>query len=60
MNAVISETIKAKKLLGFGKQIPELPAQRKFVSKECHAHSNAHSNAHKPPKTVAPTVLMLE
>jgi len=30
--------------------------QRKFVSVECHAHSNAH----KPPKTVAPTVLMLK
>jgi len=34
-------------------QIPELLAQRKFV---CHAHSNAH----KPPKTVAPSVLMRE
>jgi len=30
-------------------QIPELLAQRKFVSAACHAHSNAH----KPPKTVA-------
>jgi len=34
--------------------ILEIPAQRKFVSSECHASSNAH----KPPKTVAPTVLM--
>jgi len=23
-------------------QIPEIPAQRKFVSAMCHAHSNAH------------------
>jgi len=38
MNAEISETIKAT-ILG---QIPEIPAQRKFVSAECHAHSNAH------------------
>jgi len=37
-------------------QIPEIPAQRKFVSAKCHAHSNAL----KPPKTVPPTVLMLE
>jgi len=37
-------------------QIPEIPAQRKFVSAMCHAHSNAH----KPPKAVAPTVLMLD
>jgi len=40
----------------FGEQIPELLTQRKFVLAECHAHSNAH----KPPKTVAPTVLMVE
>jgi len=53
MNAEISETIGAT-ILGLGMQIPENPAQRKFVSAECHAHSNAH----KPPKTVAPTVLM--
>jgi len=39
-----------------GMQIPEIPAQRKFVSAESHAHPNAH----KPPKTVALTVLMLE
>jgi len=52
MNAEISET----RLLGFGVQIPELLTQRKFVSAECHVHSNAH----KPPKAVAPTVLMLE
>jgi len=37
-------------------QIPEIPAQRKFVSAGCHAHSNAY----KPPKTVAHTVLLLE
>jgi len=55
MNAEISETIRAR-LLRFGVQIPELLTQRKFVSAICHAHSNAH----KPPKTVAPTVLMLE
>jgi len=55
MNAEILETIQAK-ILGLGMQIPEIPAQRKFVKAECHAHSNAH----KPPKTVAPTVLMLE
>jgi len=46
MNAVISETIQAT-ILGLVMQIPEIPAQRKFVSAECHAHSNAH----KPPKT---------
>jgi len=45
MNAEISETIRAT-VLGLAKQIP---AQRKFVSELCHAHSNAH----KPPKTVA-------
>jgi len=55
MNAETSETMGAR-LLRFGVQIPELLTQRKFVSVECHAHSNAH----KPPKTVAPTVLMLE
>jgi len=52
MNAEISETT----ILGLGMQIPEIPAQRKFVSAECHAHSNVH----KPPKTVVPTVLILE
>jgi len=52
MNAEISETIRAT-ILGLGMQIP---VQRKFVSAGCHAHSNAH----KPPKTGAPTVLMLE
>jgi len=52
MNAKISETIRAT-ILGLGMQIPEIPAQRKFVSAMCHAHSNAH----KPPKTVATTVL---
>jgi len=54
MNAEISKNIRAR-LLGFGVQIPELLAQPKFVL-GCHAHSNAN----KPPKTVAPTVLMLE
>jgi len=54
MNAEISETIRAR-LLRFGVQISELLTQRKFVSAECHAHSNAH----KPPKTADPTVLML-
>jgi len=55
MNAEISETMGAR-LLRFGVQIPELLTQCKFVSAQCHAHSNAH----KPPKTVAPTVLMLD
>jgi len=41
MNAEISETIQAI-ILGLGMQIPEIPAQRKFVSAESHAHSNAH------------------
>jgi len=49
MNAEISETIRAT-IVGLGMQIPEIPAQRKFVSAECHAHNNAH----KPPKTVGP------
>jgi len=47
----ISETIKDR-LLRFGMQIPELLTHCKFVSAMC--------NAHKPPKTVAPTVLMQE
>jgi len=34
MNAEISETTKARKL-GLGMQIPELPAQRKFISARC-------------------------
>jgi len=55
MNAEISETMGAR-LLRFIVQIPELLTHRKFDSAECHAHSNAH----KLPKTVAPTVLMLE
>jgi len=55
MNAKISETIQAT-IPGLGMQIPEIPAQRKFVSAECQAHCNAY----KPPKTVAPTVLMLQ
>jgi len=55
MNAEISETIGAT-ILGLGMQIPEIPAQRKFVSAMCHAHSDAY----KPLKTVAPTVLVLE
>jgi len=37
-------------------QIPELLAQRKFTSAGCHSHFNAL----KPPKTVVPTVFMLE
>jgi len=44
------------RLSGFGVQISELLALHKFVSAGCHAHFNAH----KPPKTVAPTVFMLE
>jgi len=55
MNADISETIRAT-ILVLGMQIPEIPAQLKFVSAGCHALFNAY----KPPKTVAPPVLMLE
>jgi len=55
MNAEISETIRAR-LLRFGVQIPELLTQRKFISAECHAHSNAH----KPLKPVTPTIFMLD
>jgi len=55
MNAVISETIKAA-ILGLNMRILEIPAQHKFVSSVCQEHSNAN----KPPKTVAPTVIMLE
>jgi len=55
MNAEISETMRVT-ILELGTQIPEIPAQRRFDSVECHAHSNAHT----PPKTVAPTVLMQE
>jgi len=51
MIAEISETIRAT-ILGLGMQIPEIPAQRTFVSEMCHAH--------KTPKAVAPTGLMLE
>jgi len=40
MNAEISETIRAT-ILELGKQIPEIPAQPKFVSAMCHSHSNA-------------------
>jgi len=32
------QTIRAA-ILGLSKQISEIPAQRKFVSAECHAHS---------------------
>jgi len=35
MNTEISETIQAT-ILGLGMLIPEIPAQRKFVSAECH------------------------
>jgi len=51
MNADISETIRAT-ILVLGMQIPEIPAQRKFVSAGCHAH--------KPHKTMVPKVLTLE
>jgi len=54
-NTEISETIRSR-ILGFGMQITELLAQPKFVSAGCHARSNAN----KPPKTVAPTLLVLE
>jgi len=39
MNPEILETIRAT-ILGLGMQIPEIPAQREFVSAWCHAHSN--------------------
>jgi len=55
MNVDISETIGAT-ILVLGMHIPEIPALRKFDSEMCHAHSNAR----KPPKTVAPSVLMRE
>jgi len=55
MNAEISETLQAT-ILGLGIHIHGLPAQRKLVSAGWHTHSNPH----KPPKTVAPTILMLE
>jgi len=54
MSAEISETVRAR-VLGIGMQILGLPAQRKFDSAGFHAQSNTH----KPPKDVAPTVLML-
>jgi len=54
INAEISETIQAT-ILGLGMQIPEISAQRKFVSALCHAHSNAH----KPTKPMATTIFML-
>jgi len=46
MNAEISETVRAT-ILGLGMQIPEIPAQRKFDSAGCHAHSNVHNNNFK-------------
>jgi len=55
MNAVLSKTIKAA-ILRLGLHILKIPAQPKFVSSVCHAHSNAH----KPPKPVAPTIVKLE
>jgi len=55
MNSEISVTIRAT-ILRLGMQIPDIPAQRKTVSASYHAYSNAH----KPPKTVSPTVLMLD
>jgi len=39
MNAEIAETTQAT-ILGLGMQIPEIPAQRKFVSEECHSSKN--------------------
>jgi len=51
MKAEISETVGVR-LLGFGMQIPELLTQRKIISAACYAHNL--------PKTVAPTVLMME
>jgi len=42
MNAEISETI-GTRMLGFAMKILGLPAQRKFVSAGCHAHSNPSS-----------------
>jgi len=53
---VVMHNVSYARLLRFGVQIPELHTQSKFLSEECHAHSNAH----KPPKTVGPTVFMLE
>jgi len=41
MKLKISETIRAR-MLELNVKIPVLPAQRKIVSSECHAHSNAH------------------
>jgi len=42
INSEISETLRAR-LLGFGMQIPELLAQRKFTSAGCHSHFNARA-----------------
>jgi len=42
MNAEISETIRAT-ILVLSMQIPEIPAQRKFVSEMCHAHCGLYS-----------------
>jgi len=52
VNAMISETIK-NVILGLGMQILEIPAQRKFVSLVCHAHTYAH----KPPKPIGSETL---
>jgi len=51
MNAEISETIRAT-ILGLGMQIPEIPAQRKFVSAGCKATFNAPQAAQKLQKIV--------
>jgi len=72
MNAEISETIGAR-LLRFGVQIPELLTQRKRMNAEISETMGARllrfgvqipklptQRKFKPPKTVAPTVLMLE
>jgi len=60
-----------KSSLGLGMQISKIPAQRKFVSAECHAHS-AHAAQICGSysfdarikilslKTVAPKILMLQ
>jgi len=45
MNAVISNIVEAGQ---FGQQIPEIPAQRKFISAGCQL-CDAHSNNHKRP-----------
>jgi len=43
-------------MLGLSEQILKILRQRKLISVKFHAYSNAR----KPPKTVAPPVLMLD